>query len=183
MANQINETTLADDQTLNFGTSTDFKVKYDAADNRLEVLDSSNTLLARLSTAGNLTLTGTLTASEIASGQWTPTITGTANVASSANAVGYYIRIGSIYVGAVYVEITPTAGSNTATTARISNPITSAMTSARHQIGAGTARRAANNHTPARLYADTTNDIFEVEFGSIDTNAHVVACTFAGIIL
>lgn len=183
MANQINETTIADDQTLNFGTSNDFKVKYDAADNRLEILDSSDTLLARLSTAGALTLTSTITAASLASGQWTPTITGTANVASSANPVGYYIRYGSIVTGAFYVEITPTAGSSTLTTARVTFPVASATTSARHAIGVGTARRSGTSQVLTRAYADTTNDTFEIEFASIDTSAHSVAVTFSYIII
>lgn len=180
-ASEYDEITIRDDQTFNLGTSKDFKVKYDAADNRLEFLDSSNSVIAHLSTAGALTLIGTLTASGIASAQYTPTITGVTNVASSANPIGYYARLGSIVAFAFYADITPTAGSNAATVFDASFPIASATTSARHVIGVGTARRAANSQTSARVYSNTTDDRFTVEFGSIDTSAHSVAC--AGLMI
>ena len=64
MANELNETTILDNQTLNFGTSKDFKVAYDTADNRLEVRDTSDTVIAHLSTAGALTVAGALTGSD-----------------------------------------------------------------------------------------------------------------------
>jgi hypothetical protein len=64
MANEFNELTVLDNQTLNFGTSKDFKVAYDTADNRLEVRDTSDTVIAHLSTAGALTLSGALTGSD-----------------------------------------------------------------------------------------------------------------------
>jgi hypothetical protein len=57
-ANEFNETTIYDDQTLNFGTSKDFKFAFDSADNRLEIRDTSDTIIARLSTSGALTLAG-----------------------------------------------------------------------------------------------------------------------------
>lgn len=64
MANEFNELTILDNQTLNFGTSKDFKVAYDTADNRLEVRDTSDTVIAHLSTAGALTVAGALTGSD-----------------------------------------------------------------------------------------------------------------------
>lgn len=59
-ANEFNETTVNDDQTLNFGTSKDFKFKYDSADNRLEILNSADAVIGHLTTGGVLTLTGGL---------------------------------------------------------------------------------------------------------------------------
>lgn len=64
MANELNETTILDNQTLNFGTSKDFKVAYDTGDNRLEVRDTSDAVIAHLSTAGALTMAGAFTASD-----------------------------------------------------------------------------------------------------------------------
>lgn len=64
MANEFNELTVLDNQTLNFGTSKDFKVAYDTADNRLEVRDTSDAVIAHLSTAGALTLSGAITGSD-----------------------------------------------------------------------------------------------------------------------
>lgn len=64
MPNELNETTILDNQTLNFGTSKDFKMKYDSVDNRWEILDSSDAVIAHLSTAGALTVAGALTGSD-----------------------------------------------------------------------------------------------------------------------
>lgn len=64
MPNELNETTILDNQTLNFGTSEDFKIAYDTADNRLEIRDTSDAVIAHLSTAGALTVAGALTGSD-----------------------------------------------------------------------------------------------------------------------
>jgi hypothetical protein len=61
MANEFNESTFLDDQTCNFGTSKDFKVVYDSADNRLEIRDTADALIGTLSTAGALGVVGRLT--------------------------------------------------------------------------------------------------------------------------
>lgn len=54
---------IPDDQKQTFGTDNDFNLQYDSVDNRLEILNASNTLLAHLSTSGGLTLAGGITAS------------------------------------------------------------------------------------------------------------------------
>lgn len=64
MPNELNETTILDNQTLNFGTSEDFKIAYDTGDNRLEIRDTSDAVIAHLSTAGALTVAGALTGSD-----------------------------------------------------------------------------------------------------------------------
>jgi hypothetical protein len=61
MANEFNESTFLDDQSCNFGTSKDFKVVYDSADNRLEIRDTADALIGTLSTAGALGVVGRLT--------------------------------------------------------------------------------------------------------------------------
>lgn len=45
MTQQFDETTMLDDETLNFGTSTDFKMKYDSAAGRFEILDAADNIL------------------------------------------------------------------------------------------------------------------------------------------
>lgn len=61
MANELNETTILDDQTFNLGTSKDFKVVYDSADNRLEIRDTSDAVIFTMSTAGAIGAVGRLT--------------------------------------------------------------------------------------------------------------------------
>jgi hypothetical protein len=61
MANEFNESTFLDDQTCNFGTSKDFKVVYDSADNRLEIRDTSDAVIFTMSTAGAIGAVGRLT--------------------------------------------------------------------------------------------------------------------------
>jgi hypothetical protein len=85
MPNELNETTILDDQTFNLGTSKDFKLKYDSADNRLEILNSSDTVLMHLSSAGALTITGAVTLSDdITVGKLLKLSNGSATIASGA---------------------------------------------------------------------------------------------------
>lgn len=85
MPNEFNETTILDDQTLNFGTSKDFKFKYDSADNRLEILDTSDTVIAHLSTAGALTVVGPVSLSDdVTVGKFMKRTKTTATIASGA---------------------------------------------------------------------------------------------------
>lgn len=85
MPNEFNETTILDDQTLNFGTSKDFKFKYDSADNRLEILDTSDTVIAHLSTAGALTVVGPVSLSDdVTVGKFIKRTKTTATIASGA---------------------------------------------------------------------------------------------------
>jgi hypothetical protein len=62
-ANELNETTFLDDQTLNFGTSKDFKFVYNSADNRLEIRDTSGTVIWRMSVTGAVTAVGGIVSS------------------------------------------------------------------------------------------------------------------------
>lgn len=59
--------TLGDDDELRFGVDNDFKFKYDSVDNRLEILNAADSVLARLSAAGALTLAAGLTCTTISS--------------------------------------------------------------------------------------------------------------------
>ena len=62
----------------------------------------------------------------VTSGSYTPTLTGTANIASTADPSGYYQQVGNIVHVTVFGQIALTAG-NTSTQLTISKPITSSI--------------------------------------------------------
>lgn len=78
-----------------------------------------------------------LTSNNITSGQWVPTITNIANVASSAPSIAYYQRIGNTVSGDVYFTATHTSG-NTVCTVTFSLPIPSNFVNATDATGSGT---------------------------------------------
>lgn len=171
-ANLFDELTIRDDQTLNLGTSKDFKLVYDSVDNRLEIRDTSDAVLL------NLTTGGVLSGTSLTSGQWNPTPVGVANVASMANAVGYYWRIGQRVGGHFYVDVTPTAGSSTDTSFRVPLPVSSAFTSTRHAIGSGFHRITGESMGNVRVSADTTDDQMLVTFEAQSTGSHAIGFGF-----
>lgn len=61
-ANELNETTMLDDEELNLGTSKDLKLVFDSGDNRVEFRDTSDTLRGHITGAGVFTWLGAMSA-------------------------------------------------------------------------------------------------------------------------
>jgi hypothetical protein len=108
----------------------------------------------------------------LASGTYTPTLTGVNNVSSSTARQATYMRVGNTVTVAGQIDITPTAN-NIQTTIGISLPIASAFTTA-YQAG-GSGHRIANTTAGhgASIQADATNDRAELDYyethGATDT--------------
>lgn len=103
-------------------------------------------------------VTGT-TNQYIASGTYTPTITGVANVDSSTAAVCQWLRVGNVVTVSGTLAFDATAA-NTATRIGVSLPIASGFTNVRDCAGTGAYDAPAIDNTKF-LYsvkADTTND-------------------------
>ena len=187
MANQLNETTLLNNEVLNIGTSGLFQLKYNSTSGNVEITDGTNVLLslADSGTTGTLTIGAlSLTGGAVIGGTWTPTCANVTNVASiDFVRTCFYQRIGNIVFCTGDVEVTPTAGSNTATAFSVSLPIASDFASQHNATGQLNARRANNNNVTGDIVANTTNDNVELRFGSIDTNSHNVNFQFSYVII
>jgi hypothetical protein len=108
----------------------------------------------------------------LASGTYTPTLTGILNVASLTARLATYMRVGNTVTVAGQIDVTPTAN-NTETKIGISLPIASAFTTAYQAGGSGhTIANVSSGHSTA-VYADATNDRVEMDYyethGALDT--------------
>lgn len=103
---------------------------------------------------------GTFAAPDFASGTYTPTLTGVANVASSTAYVCQYMRIGTVVTVSGKVEITPTTG-NTFTQLGISLPISSNLTT--DEQCSGSAGGKTTLVTAALILGDSSNDRAELD--------------------
>lgn len=104
-------------------------------------------------TIGSPVFTGTPSGT-IASGTWTPTITGIANVADSTSAVCQYLRVGATVTCSGVIQIDPTANL-TITTFRIDLPVSSDFSATTQLAGTGASEL---NQECLYIVADTTND-------------------------
>jgi hypothetical protein len=186
MSNVLGSILMEDDVTLLLGTSSDFKVKYDTGDSRLELLDSADNVLAHVEDDGataTLTWLGTLALSSgaISSGTFTPTLSAGVNVASSGTLGMQYARIGTIVTCQLRAVITPTAGT-TLTTAEFDLPVASNFS------GTGNARGsfAAKGTTAIEcgsIEAVAANDTIKISFYSVNTSAHEISGTFQYVVI
>jgi len=108
----------------------------------------------------------------LASGTYTPTLTGVNNVSSSTARLATYMRVGNTVTVAGQIDVTPTAN-NAQTTIGISLPIASAFTTAYQAGGSGhTVANTTAGHV-ASIQADATNDRAELDYyethGATDT--------------
>lgn len=117
-----------------------------------------------LTNAQHTTLTSLPT---IASGTYTPTLTGVANVDATTPHVLTYIRIGNVVTVGGRIDVDATAAA-TFTQVGVSLPIPSNF-SANDQVG-GSGAFVASGATsqPARFIADAANDRAELQFTSPD---------------
>jgi len=198
MANDLLETNYDDDVAITFGTTTKFKVLYKSASTRLDIQDDAGNTLVYIEdqgTTGKLTITGDLTVDDdatvtgdltagtislttgaLSSGSFTPTVGTTANVASSASPVAFYMRIGAYVYYEFSVSITPTAGT-TYTTFEVDLPVASNLSGAADAKGNGSWVISTTTLGACWAQGVAANDSVEVRFISNNTSAHVVHCT------
>src|SRR6185436_6011021 len=101
----------------------------------------------------------------IASGTYTPTLTGVTNVAASTAYTCQWMRVGNVVTVSGQVDIDATLAASTATELGISLPIASSLT-ADEQVG-GDAISDSIASLSARIKADGTNDRASVVFKAI----------------
>jgi hypothetical protein len=123
-------------------------------------------------------LSAAIAALSLASGTYTPTLTGVANVDASTAYVCQYLRIGSVVTVSGQLDIDPTT-SAVATELGISLPIASDFTST-NQCG-GTASALAITQAGGIL-ADVTNNRAELRFLAATNSARAMHFTFAYLI-
>ena len=108
----------------------------------------------------------------LASGTYTPTLTGVTNVASSTARQATYMRVGNTVTVSGQIDVTPTIN-NTRTTIGVSLPIASNFSTAYQAGGSGhTTGNITAGHGLA-IYSDATNDRVEFDYyethGALDT--------------
>lgn len=116
----------------------------------------------------------------IASGTYTPTLTGVANVGASTAYGCSWIRVGNVVTVSGRVDIDPTLTA-TLTQLGISLPIASNF-SAANQC-AGTANASAIASLSAAILGDATNDRAEMDYVSTDVTNQPMYFTFTYVIL
>lgn len=186
MSNVLGEILLEDDVALLIGTSSDFKVKYDTGDTRLELLDAADNVLAHVEddgSTGTLTWLGTLALSNgaIVSSTFTPTLSAGSNVASSSGLGMNYMRVGSVVTCSLRATITPTAGA-TLTTCEFDIPVASNFSgtgNARGTFGA----KGTTAINSGYIEAVAANDTIKIYFYSINTSAHDISGVFQYVII
>lgn len=151
--------------------------------------DGGSTEHVAISSAGQL-YTGSIhnnssgasgTSPMIASGTYTPTITNVSHLASSTAFACQWIRVGNV----VHVSgnVTLAGDSNsTLTEARMSLPISSALTANNNLGGAGAEILAAAGLSMA-ICARATSDDADLFFTPLDTSSHTFAFSFTYVVL
>lgn len=174
-----------------------------AVDNRLweQYADGgTNTLIARLVNDANnaatnwMTVTrsgmavssivfgGPVSATNLSSGTYTPTLTNTANIAISVPRQCQWMRVGNVVTVSGNCDIDPTLAGSTLTTMGISLPIASTFT--QNYNGSGSARDVAfSANTSAAIYADVANARMFFSFQSNDAGNQTWPFQFTYLIL
>jgi len=128
--------------------------------------------------ASNNVVVGGVTMLALASGEYTPTLTGVANVAASTSAPAQYLRVGNVVSVWGAVSIDPTAAGSTQL--GISLPIASNLAAITDLSGTGGRQDGSASDTqPVFIYGDVTNDRAEMIFPAISTANRAVYYTFA----
>jgi hypothetical protein len=139
-------------------------------------LGTGATTLAGPLSGTSATFSSTISASNLTSGTYTPTLTGVANVASSIANAGRYVRIGNQVIVYNHISVTPTA-TLTDTQIRITLPISATLGSTTASTGSGTARSSLDS--PVLIIADTVNNESILYFKSSSTSAHAIDYSFS----
>lgn len=99
----------------------------------------------------------------LASGTYTPTLTGVLNVTSSIASVCQFMRVGSVVTVSGGLQVTPTSN-NTRTTIAISLPIASNFSSSSNCGGTSNTLIHLSGGHGGSIYADPTNDRAELDY-------------------
>lgn len=141
-------------------------------------LGTNNTLALTIDTSQNATFAGTVTASNLLSGTYTPTLTGVTNVAATTSAVCQYMRVGNVVTVSGAVQVDPTAAAGTAL--RLSLPVASNLANARELAGTGTFEL---NYEPVRITGDVANNEALLELLPINTANQILSFHFTYLIV
>lgn len=107
-ANELNETTILDDEELNLGTSKDLKLVFDSGDNRVEFRDTSDTLRGHITGAGVFTWLGAMSAASLSTTDGIST-TGKLNIGANSTLT---IASGAITVTKSYHRVSGEGAAN-----------------------------------------------------------------------
>jgi hypothetical protein len=119
----------------------------------------------------------------LASGSWSPTLTGVANVDGTPTSLhATYTRVGSIVRCQVTLSIDPTV-ITTQTEVGISLPIASAFTGSNDASGEGAGSTGNGVGQYVQVVSDATNDRATLIFQSGSTSASIITATFQYTIL
>jgi hypothetical protein len=121
-------------------------------------------------------LASAISALNLASGTYTPTVTGVTNVASVTAYLSQYMRVGSVVTVSGRIDVDPTAA--VATQVGISLPIASDFTAASGEECGGVAYCQTVAGFGAAVYADVTNNRAQMEWIAVDTAARSMWFTF-----
>jgi len=128
----------------------------------LILMAGGSNIVGRVTSSG-IAVTGNISASNLASGTYTPTLTNGSNVSSSTAGTGSYIRIGNQVTG--YVDFIATGSSTALGDIGVSLPIASnfdSSTDVSGSLGIPRTGESTTSNGVAALNADTTNDRFAV---------------------
>lgn len=151
-------------------------------------LGTGATERARIDANGLITVPGmhgatgnTTSAQTITSGDWTPTLTGVANVTSSVGLSCQWLRVGSVVFCSGGVAVTPTAAT-TNTSLGISLPIAPASFSNSSKLGGAAAFVTGATSAPAQIIGDTANLRASMVFVSLSTAQHIFRFSFGYLV-
>lgn len=132
----------------------------------------------RLDVTGNIKASGNLSAANLLSGTYTPTITAVANVASSSVTAAAYTRVGDMVT--VYGRLTITAtAANTNTQFRLTLPIAVDLTVNQALAGVGASIEAGTYGNGVGITGDSTNDQADFRMRPVNTTSTAYSYTFS----
>ena len=131
-----------------------------------------------LDVVGDANISGNITAANLASGTYTPTLTNSTNVSASTAYAAQYSRVGNTVTVSGEVDIDPTT-TLTLTVLGVTLPISSAIANT-YEV-AGTSADELN--TAARVAGNVANDRAEIRFTPVDVTNRRFSYTFTYQIL
>ena len=130
----------------------------------------------RLDVTGNIKASGNLSAANLLSGTYTPTVTAVSNVASSSITAAAYTRVGDTVTVYGRVTIGATAA-NTDTQFRLSLPIATDITLNQRIAGVGASVQAGTFGLAVAITGDATND--EADFRMRPTSTALIVYSYS----
>jgi hypothetical protein len=139
-------------------------------------LQSNGTTVLAMTSAG-IAVTGTLGATNLLSGTYTPSISDTTNVAASTMFLAQYIRVGNVVSVSGRVNIDPTSA--TTTNFSLTLPIASSFASTIELAGT----MFANTSGAWTVFADASNDKAGFEYAAVGTANQAISYTYQYLII